>query len=107
METGNTKTIREVKQEVRLQEWSEQIEKQQASGLSVQQWCEENGINQKTYYYRLRKVRERCIGTQPAIVPITKPEKSGNISIEKNGMSITLPSDIAHEILIGLVRELC
>ena len=34
-----------VKQEVRLQEWTAQIEAQQASGLTGQQWCAENGIN--------------------------------------------------------------
>lgn len=56
METGSTKAISEVKQELRLREWSEQIERQQSSGLSVEQWCDENGINPKTYYYRLRKV---------------------------------------------------
>ena len=53
METGNTRTISEAKQERRLREWSEQIERQQSSGMSVEQWCVENGIKSKTYYYRL------------------------------------------------------
>ena len=39
METGSTRAINEVKQERRLREWSEQIERQQSSGLSVEQWC--------------------------------------------------------------------
>ena len=107
METGSTKAISEVKQELRMREWSEQIERQQSSGLSVEQWCDENGINPKTYYYRLRKVREKCVAAQPSIVPITMPEQSGNIRIEKSGMSITLPCGVAPETLIELVRELC
>ena len=53
-----TTVITEVKQNMRLCEWTAQIEAQQASGMSVQAWCAENGINEKTYYYRLRKVRE-------------------------------------------------
>ena len=61
METGRTRAISEVKQELRLREWSEQIERQQSSGMSVEQWCVENGIKPKTYYYRLRRVREKCV----------------------------------------------
>ena len=107
METGSTKAISEVKHSIRLREWSEQIERQQTSGLSVQQWCDENGINSKTYYYRLRKVREKSVASKSAIVPITIPDQGGNIRIERNGFRITLPSDIAAETLIALVRELC
>ena len=50
METESTRAINEVKQELRLREWSEQIERQQSSGMSVEQWCIENGIKPKTYY---------------------------------------------------------
>ena len=107
METGSTRAISEVKQEIRLREWSEQIERQQSSGMSVEQWCTENGVNPKTYYYRLRKVREKCVAPKPTIVPITMSEQGGSIHIEKDGISITLPGDIAPETLIALVRELC
>ena len=107
METGRTKAISEVKQEIRLREWSEQIERQQSSGMSVEQWCVENGIKPKTYYYRLRRVREKCVAAQPSIVPIAIPETEGNICIEKDGITITLPCGVAPEILIALVRELC
>ena len=47
-----------VKKNIRLQEWNRQIEEQKSSGLSVQEWCIQNRINIKTYYYHLRKVRE-------------------------------------------------
>ena len=40
-----TTTITAVKQEVRMRDWAEQIEAQQASGMTVQKWCAENGIN--------------------------------------------------------------
>ena len=67
METESTRAISEVKQELRLREWSEQIERQQSSGMSVEQWCIENRINPKTYYYRLRRVREQCVAAQPSM----------------------------------------
>ena len=53
--------IVKVKKKVRLQEWERQIEEQKTSGLSVQEWCEQNGIAAKTYYYHLRKVKEEML----------------------------------------------
>lgn len=96
-----------VKQEVRLQEWFAQIEAQQASGQTVQQWCAENGINLKTYYYRLRKVREQFLNSFPAIVPLNVPQQSADIRIEKNGLQITLPANISPDTLLALVQSLC
>ena len=102
-----TTAITTVKKELRLQEWSAQIKAQQASGLTVQQWCAENGINAKTYYYRLRKVQEQFMEDSPSIVPVSVPRSSENIHIEKNGLQISLPADISSETLLALVHELC
>ena len=96
-----------VKQEVRLQEWSAQIEAQQASGQTVQQWCAENGINLKTYYYRLRKVREHFLDSSPAIVPLNVPQYNADIRIEKNGLQVSLPANISSDTLLALVNALC
>ncbi|EGC03302.1 IS66 family insertion sequence element accessory protein TnpA [Ruminococcus albus] len=45
-----TTSITTIKKEMQLQEWSAQIEAQQASGLTVREWCAENGIKPNTYY---------------------------------------------------------
>ena len=102
-----TAAITTVNKELRLQEWAEQIKSQQSSGLTVQKWCAENGINAKTYYYRLRKVREQFMEDSPSIVPVSVPRSSENIHIEKNGLQISLPADISLETLLALVHELC
>lgn len=102
-----TTAISAVKQEVKLRDWAAQIEAQQSSGMTVQRWCSENGINPKTYYYHLRKVREQCVASAPAIVPLTLPKQAADIHIEKNGLQISLPTDISVEMLIALVHELC
>lgn len=104
---NTSKAISTVKQELRLQEWSAQIEAQQSSGLTVQKWCEENGLSTKTYYYRLRKVREQCLDFAPTIVPVSVPHSNESVRIEKNGLQISLPGDISAETLIALVHELC
>ena len=104
---GKRSELAVVKQKVRLQEWSVQIETQQASGLTVQQWCRENGINPKTYYYRLKKVREQYIDSAPAIVPLNVSQQNTDIRIEKNGLQISLPANISPDTLLALVQSLC
>lgn len=104
---AKTTTITTMKQELRLREWSAQVEAQQASGLTVQQWCSQNGIKPNTYYNRLRRVREQYLDSAPAIVPLTPPRQTSDIHIEKNGLHISLPSYIEADALIALVHELC
>ena len=107
MKPSTTTAVTTVKQQMKLQEWAEQIEARRASGMTVQSWCAENGMNVKTYYYHLRKVREQCVESVPEIVPLTMPQQTGDIHIEKNGLQISLPADISKETLIALVQELC
>ena len=50
--------IAKVKKEVKLSKWAEMVRKRNESGLTVTDWCKENGINLKTYYYRLKRVSQ-------------------------------------------------
>lgn len=102
-----TTAITTVKRDVQLREWSEQIKAQQESGMTVTAYCAQNGINIKTYYYHLRKVREQCLESEPEIVPVAIPRTASDIRIEKNGLQITLPSDISPGTLLTLVQALC
>lgn len=47
----------------RLQEWAAQIKECQSrpAGMSVADWCADNGITKANYYYRLRQVRKACL----------------------------------------------
>ena len=54
--------IARIKNEVRLKQWAEMVRCRNESGLSVSQWCRQNGVNQKTYYYRLNRVRKAIDG---------------------------------------------
>ncbi len=74
----------EVKQEYQLQEWTGMLREQKESGLSVKAWCQEQGLAEHIYYYRLRKLRQAaCVAleqAQPiqlAEVPLApKPEEA-------------------------------
>jgi len=46
---------------IRLREWAAQINECNNSGLTVKQWCDGHGINRKTYYNRVRIVREEML----------------------------------------------
>ena len=45
----------------RLEKWSAAICAQKASGLTIKEWCEQNGINSNTYYYYLRRIRDAML----------------------------------------------
>ena len=76
--------ISEVKQEYQLQEWCGMLRQRKESGLSVKEWCQEQGMAEHIYYYRLRKLRqaactalEQAQPAQLAEVPLApKPEES-------------------------------
>ena len=52
-----------VAQQTRLNQWAEQIREcnNRPHGMTVDDWCLENGITRANYYWRLRKVRETLL----------------------------------------------
>lgn len=52
-----------VAQQVRLQQWAEQIRDCQSrpKRMDVETWCAQNNLTKANYYYRLRRVREVCL----------------------------------------------
>jgi hypothetical protein len=78
---------RKMTKQVRLSKWAQIIHERQESGQTVKQWCKENGINEKTYYYWQRKLREaiyeRIEGNQA--------QPSSTALISEQGVTITKP----------------
>lgn len=50
--------IAKMKREVKLKQWAEMVQLRNESGLAVSEWCEQHGVNVKTYYYRLKQIRQ-------------------------------------------------
>ena len=76
--------IAKVKKEVKLAQWAEMVRSRNESGLTVTDWCKENGINLKTYYYRLKRMRQAVCNEieQHDIVPV-EPTEGRETTAEK------------------------
>lgn len=42
----------------RIEEWTQLLQEADASGLTRKQWCEQNGIPQRKFYYWQKRIRE-------------------------------------------------
>ena len=83
--------IGNVKAQLRLQEWARLIEDCQSSDMTVAAWCEANNISTKTYYYRLRKVREHTLEHVPALTEnLSAPVKDKPVSFKQ--LKVTSPT---------------
>ena len=89
--------ISKVKQEYQLQEWSGMLRERKESGLSVKEWCLEQGISEHSYYYRLRRLRqaactalEQAQPLQLAEVPLAPKQKENHAKLRLTIKSATL-----------------
>lgn len=89
--------ISEAKHQILLAEWADRIHNCQTSGMKVPEWCNLNGINIKTYYYWLKKVREKslaCISNASPVVSVNEhlPAAEDKISFKSLEVQVPLPN---------------
>jgi hypothetical protein len=85
--------VQEVKRRIRLREWAAQINECKQSGLTVKKWCKENGIYVKTYYNRMKKVREELLD------PIATGDTAQMQGLAGIGQGLaTVPLDLAGRV---------
>jgi len=82
--------ISSLKTEYRIKQWTERIREYHTSEMTLKAWCETNGINIKTYYYWLHKLRTKvCDETEThAIVLLQIHQLDTGVSITVNIGSI-------------------
>lgn len=106
-----TQSIEETKAAISLREWKQRVLERQSSGLTVREWCKENGITEGSYYFHLRKVREALL-EEKQVVPVSpgkppaSPVSSERIWIETAEIRITLPECVSPEQLQAVVQAL-
>lgn len=94
-----------VKKQVQKAEWTEKIRKCSESGLTVSEWCRENGINLKTYYYHLRKLRKDICEQIPVPV-MTVPEGSHSVKLSIREVTAEIPEGISEQMMTSLIRAM-
>ena len=106
--------ISEVKQEYQLQEWSGMLREQKESGLSVKAWCQEQGLAEHIYYYRLRKLRqaactvlEQAQPLQLAEVPLALKQEESHAKLRLTTKAGTLEiMDADRSVLDQVLRAM-
>ena len=98
--------IAKVKKEVKQAQWAEMVKNRNER-------CRQNGINLKTYYYRLKRLRQEVCNEieQHDIVPVkiiseTEPT-SEKIELSVADVKISLPDDFNESTLkrlLGVLR---
>ena len=102
--------IGSIKKEITHRKWQEMYETYLSSGKNVTEWCAENGICKKTFYYRVRQIRKDVIEKDEShdIVPIMAvPNQQkitdSSIKIQGSGISIELPVEISPKVLTAVI----
>ena len=98
---------RENAEEYRLSHWAEIIKERSESGASIKKYCEDIGINESSYYYWLKKLRDAaCEGltkiqskqqalTLPVFTEVKLPalqqsEQSAPCSVHQNQVCVEI-----------------
>ena len=82
--------------EYRSQQWAMIIKDCTGSGMSNKEYCRQHGINEKTFYYWLHKIRKQaCENAAPQIVAIDAvPETDEKLKIAFKGAELNLPGGV-------------
>lgn len=97
-----------VRDEYRLKEWTEVYRRCRESGLSNREFCRENGIAEKTFYYWLKKLREAAIDSQPQLVALDDGTNVDDnmIHIRFGAAALDLPERTNAEAIAVLLQAL-
>ena len=115
--------ISQIKNELLMKEWAAMVRECRSSGLTVKEWCMNNGVNIKTYYYRLKRVRNficdnklennmsnNNLPVHHDIVPVPMESRPNNdtqqIKITTANISVELPATIQPQLLKAAIEGL-
>lgn len=101
--------------QIRLTEWAAIIKDCKASGLKVDEYCQQHNLSRDAYYYWLRKVKEAAL-QQAGFVELPAPKNetvpatdfTTQLIIKTGGVEISIndgtPTELINRIL-GVIRH--
>lgn len=110
---------RSIKRNYQLQQWRKIIQEQTASGLTIDEFCKQNGLSRNSYFYWLRLVRVEAVNAQqnstgfvemrlpaphndaePCVTPISAPEQEpSQLTLSVNGIVIQVTDRTSSDLL--------
>ena len=97
--------VQKLKNEVQETQWENIIAECRSSGMSATKWCAENGIDVKSHYYRLRKMKERTCEQIPVPVEII-PSVSSPVTITSNGIEAEILERASFETISAVIKAM-
>ena len=94
-----------VKKEIMEKEWAEQIQCCRESGLTVSEWCRENNINLKTYYYHLRKIRKKLC-EQIAVPVMTVEDTNPTVKLRIADVTAEITDSTSEQLITMIIRAI-
>ena len=103
--------VQTLKQSLRIQEWAAQISDRKQSGVTVSEWCDARGYSTKTYYYRLKRVREELLEAaesrnqvalreKPVFAALPMPQTKGPaITVRIGAIAVSIGNDAEYDIV--------
>ena len=89
--------------EVRLVQWQEIIQTQLASGQNKREWCRENGISEKQFFYWQRRLRKELYESQAgALVSVAQKSAKSLVEVPVNTSANTVASGFRPEAVIAV-----
>lgn len=99
--------ILQAREEYRLQQWGQIVQQCKESGLSNRDFCRQNGITEKTYYYWLRKLHMAASKDSPRIVELERQDSGKDmIHIRFRNAEMTLPPGTDADAITAILRSL-
>ncbi len=97
--------IAEIKKQVQKEEWADRIRQRSESGLTVTEWCRQNSINPKTYYYHLCKIHKEICEQIPVPV-MTVSEKCPTVKIQIGETVAEIPEGTSEQMITSVIRAI-
>ena len=115
---------RSIKRNYQLQQWRKIIQEQTTSGLTIDEFCKQNGLSRNSYFYWLRLVRVDAVNAQqnsagfvelklpdlhndvvPCITPISATEQEpSQLTLSVNGIVIQVTERTSSDLLARTIE---
>ncbi len=105
-----------VTKQIHLHQWTDMVRACRNSGLTTLEWCRQNNIKPKTYYYRFKIVKEAaleasCFAEIAPPVPFQKQEKAVSgfvpqMTLDIGGMVLGITEATPKELILQMMEIL-